>query len=120
MRIFISWSGERSRRLAAILHGWLPAVIQAARPYFTPDDIEKGARWSTEIAKVLEEALSGIICLTAQNLEAPWLMFEAGALAKSLDKSRVVPLVFGAELSDLRGPLPQFQAAVFRKDEAKR
>lgn len=120
MKIFISWSGERSKILAEILKTWLPAVIQAVKPYFTPDDIEKGARWNTEISKELEDSDIGIICITRSNLQAPWLMFEAGALAKSINKSRVVPLLFGVEPSELQGPLLQFQAATFEESDIRK
>lgn len=120
MHIFLSWSGERSRLVAEVLRGWLPAVIQAARPYFSPDDIQKGARWNAEIAKELEQSKVGIICVTAQNLTAPWLMFEAGALAKSLDRTRVVPLLIDLESSDLSGPLSQFQASRFDQSDVKK
>jgi hypothetical protein len=120
MKVFLSWSGERSRKLAEILKAWLPAVIQAVKPYFTPDDIEKGVRWTNEISKELEQSSVGIICLTRANLQAPWLMFEAGALAKSIEQSRVVPLLFGVDPSDLQGPLLQFQAASFNENEVRK
>lgn len=38
-------------------------------------------------------------------------MFEAGALSKSMQDGKVIPLLFGLELSDLSGPLQQFQAS---------
>lgn len=117
MRVFISWSGERSRRLAEAFKKWIPAVLQAARPYFTPADIEKGARWAAEIAKELEASKFGLIFLTSDNVEAPWIMFEAGALSKSIDKTRVVPLLFGLEPADIKGPLVQFQAAPFAREQ---
>jgi len=37
-------------------------------------------------------------------------LFEAGALSKSMLDAKVIPLLFGLELSDLSGPLSQFQA----------
>lgn len=120
MKVFISWSGETSKSIAEILRGWLPSVIQAVKPYFSPDDITKGSRWGTEIAKELEECRVGLICLTADNLRAPWVMFEAGALSKSLSAARVCPLLFGIEASDIEGPLVQFQAAPFTKEEMKK
>lgn len=58
--------------------------------------------------------------VTKESVEAPWLLFEAGALSKSLSRAKVVPLLFGMELTDLRGPLVQFQAATFEKSEMKR
>ena len=116
MKVFISWSGEKSRDLAELLREWIPAVIQAAKPYFTPDDVAKGSRWSTEIATELAESSVGIICLTGDNLEAPWIMFEAGSLAKQLEEGRVCSILFddlGPE--DLKGPLGGFQAVRFQK-----
>lgn len=115
--MFISWSGEKSKKLAEILKRWLPGVIQAVRPFFTPDDIEKGVRWNTDISKELENSSVGIICLTRANLQAPWLMFEAGALSKSIDRSHVIPMLFGVDPTDLQGPLLQFQATSFNKDD---
>lgn len=120
MKVFISWSGERSKALAEILRGWLPAVLQAVHPYYSPDDIAKGTRWSGEIAKELEASSVGLICLTADNLTAPWILFEAGALSKNLDRSRLCPLLFGVEPTDIEGPLVQFQGAKFGKEETSR
>lgn len=111
MRVFLSWSGQKSNQAAQILREWLPAVIQATRPYFSPDDTAKGARWSSEVAAALQESKVGILCITSENLSAPWLMFEAGALAKTLDRACVIPFLLDIEPSALAGPLSQFQAA---------
>ena len=56
-----------------------------------------------------------MVCLTQDNLEAPWLLFEAGALSKSVGNSRVVPYLYGVTQASLKGPLSQFQAAVADK-----
>lgn len=120
MKVFISWSGDRSKALAEILRQWLPGVIQAVKPYYSPDDIAKGTRWSSEIAKELEASRVGLICLTPDNLSAPWIMFEAGALSKNLDRSRLCPLLFDVDPSDVEGPLVQFQACRFSREEIER
>lgn len=121
MKVFISWSGGRSRAIGDVLRRWLPSVLQAVRPYFSPDDVAKGSRWSSEIAKELDASRIGLLVITPENQEAPWLLFEAGALAKNLDRSKVCPLLFGKmEPTDVKGPLVQFQAAQFSKDEMKR
>lgn len=120
MKLFISWSGDLAKEIAEIFRQWIPGVIQAAKPYYTPDDITKGTRWNTEISKELDASKIGIICLTKENLDSPWIMFEAGALSKNLEKSKVCPLLFGIVTSDIKGPLVQFQAAKFSKKEVKK
>lgn len=119
-QVFISWSGEVSQKLAEELRKWIPAVLQFTRPYFTPNDIEKGAKWSAEISKSLSECQVGIICLTKDNHSRPWILFEAGALSKGLDSSKVCTLLFDLEPSDVSGPLTTFQATKFEKDDFKK
>jgi TIR domain len=120
MKIFISWSGDRSRQLATALHRWLPIVIQSIEPYLSSEDIEKGTRWSTSISQELETSNFGLLCLTPENLTAPWIYFEAGALAKVVKQSHVVPLLFGLAPSDIQGPLTQFQSASLEHDDMLR
>jgi len=119
-KVFISWSGELSRKLGEALRNWLPATLQYVKPYFTPDDVEKGAKWSAEITKELESSNVGIICLTRDNTEKPWILFEAGALSKSIEKSRVCTLLFNLEPTDVKGPLTSFQGTRFIKEDFKR
>ncbi len=119
MRVFITWSGRNSRSVAEVIRRWLPGVLQAVKPYFSPDDVVKGSRWFPEVAKELDASAVGLLCVTRQNLNAPWLLFEAGALGKNLDKSKVCPLLFGVEPTDLTGPLSQFQGSRFQKNEFK-
>jgi hypothetical protein len=59
MKVFISWSGRTSSELAKIFRDWLPSVIQAVKPYYSTDDIAKGMRGNTVIAKELEQADEG-------------------------------------------------------------
>ena len=110
MKIFISWSGTRSKELATALKDWLPTVLQYVQPWMSSSDINSGDRWSNEIAKQLQETNFGILCVTKENLEAPWLLFEAGALAKSMQDGRVIPLRLDVDVSDITGPLQQFHS----------
>jgi hypothetical protein len=117
MDVFISWSGERSRAAAEALRGWLPKIINAIKPWLSSADIDKGARWGTDVAVRLEIAKAGIICLTPSNLHSDWILFEAGALSKTLKNTFVCPLLIGLEPADVKGPLAQFQATRAIKDE---
>lgn len=120
MKVFISWSGDLSNSLAQAFRTWLPGALQAVKPYFTPSDIEKGARWNTEITKELEASDVGVLFLTRQNVGSAWLLYEAGALSKKLEKSKVCPIIFGLSPNDLPGPLRQFQATEFQRDDFKK
>ena len=46
------------------------------------EDIDKGAVWFGEIYKALDASKFGVIALTAEKQDAPWVLFEAGALTK--------------------------------------
>jgi hypothetical protein len=116
MKVFISWSGERSGRVATALRDWLPRVIQAVEPWISSGSIEPGVRWSDALAEALDGLDYGILCLTPENLKSEWILFEAGALSKTVSKSRVMPYLLGFEPHQLEGPLAQFQAA--RADKA--
>lgn len=110
MKVFISWSGERSELLAKALRDWLPLVIHYVEPWLSQSDIEAGERWSIQIAKELEATNFGIICVTPENLNSPWVLFEAGALAKSMQDGRVIPVLLDLDFKSISGPLSQFQA----------
>lgn len=111
MKIFISWSGDRSRRVAEALRSLLTVVIPNAEPWLSGQDIVPGARWQLEIARQLEETDFGILVVTQDNLHAPWLLFEAGALSKSL-RARVCPYLVDVAFKDLSSPLSQFQSVL--------
>ena len=120
MKVFISWSGNKSLKVAQLLREWLPYIINSIEPYVSSDDIDRGARWSVDIAKELEDSTFGILCVTKDNLEAPWLSFEAGALSKTMEKSFVAPFLFDIKRSEVKGPILQFQSTIFEKDDIKK
>lgn len=116
MKVFVSWSGDLSRKIAELLKKWIPCMIQSVEVFFSPEDIEKGDNWDRAISTQLSECKYGIICLTSENTNAPWVNFEAGAIAKTLD-SKVAALMIDIKPSDLRGPLSRYQATKFEKGD---
>ena len=117
LKVFISWSGEQSHALAAILHDWLPAVLHFVDPWMSSKDIAKGKRWGAEIGESLEQARFCIVCVTPGVGHEPWVNFEAGAVSKTIGDSYVCPLLLGVSPDDLGGlPLSQFQCTPFDKD----
>jgi hypothetical protein len=124
MKIFISWSGDVSRYVAEALARWLLDVNHSLSPWVSSRDIQAGAPWWIKLAQQLRDTNFGVICVTRSNLTAPWLLFEAGALAKQVeglansmssgdDYSVVCPyLIGGLRSADVpQGPLSQFQHA---------
>lgn len=105
--VFLSWSGERSRALAEALRDWLPEVIVLIKPWFSEKDIDKGSRWSTELAEQLSTTDLAVICVTPENTESAWMLFEAGSLGKSREARLWVYSPDSAMPSS--SPLRQFQ-----------
>lgn len=114
MKVFVSWSGEYSREIAEVLKKWIPCIIQSVEVFFSPDDIEKGNNWDRILSSELSECNYGIVCLTSNNILAPWINFEAGAIAKSLE-SKVSALMVDVKPSDIKGPLSRYQATKLEK-----
>jgi hypothetical protein len=58
--------------------------------------------------------------LTPENLESPWILFEAGALSKQQKSSHVCTFLFDIEPVNIREPLAQFQATKAQKDDIEK
>ncbi|QDU11294.1 toll/interleukin-1 receptor domain-containing protein [Gimesia aquarii] len=116
MKVFISWSGNRSRAVAEMLKTWIKCVLQATRPWLSTRDIDRGALWFSEIHDQLKDTAVGIVCLTKENQNRPWILFESGALAKGLSSSRVCTFLIDLEPSDIVDPLAQFNHTIPNRD----
>ena len=108
MKVFISWSGEKSRAFAEALNPWLEQVLPGTDVWLSSEDIDKGTIWFTEIINELENCHCGVICVTRENHLAPWIHFEAGGMIKGLGKSRVATVLLDLEYGELKQPLNQF------------
>lgn len=118
MKIFLSWSGERSRAVAEALYDWLPRVIQALKLFYSPE-IEKGSDWSTVLDAALKDTGFGIICLTPDNLKSHWIHFEAGALFKT-QGAMIWTFLHGINHGDVDQPLGKYQHTVAEKEDVYR
>ncbi len=121
MRVFISWSKPRSRAIALALHGWLPLVLQASKPWMS-DEIEEGTRSLPTIDRSLATSAYGIVVVTPENQHERWLNFEVGWLASRIEQEDgvgrpVVPLLFDMAIADLRYPMAQFQAVEYGQEK---
>jgi hypothetical protein len=116
MKVFISWSGATSGQVAKLLRSFLQDVNQQIEPWLSTTDLAAGTRWGEELAKSLDKTNFGVICLTREALDSPWLLFEAGALSKSVAQGRVCPYLIGIRPAELTGPLRQFQSKLADRD----
>jgi hypothetical protein len=123
MKIFISWSGARSRKVAEALRTFLAGVIPVAKPWVSTQSIAAGSVWYPELSRELGQSGFGLLCLTKGNLKAPWIAFEAGALADFYGAQRVCPYLLDVEISQLHQlglPYPLFQAVPSSKRGTER
>ena len=112
MKIFVSWSGTYSKHVAELLRDWIPNVIQEAYVYVSSQDIAKGEAWPDSVRGNLSEIDLGVVVVTKTNYEAPWILFEAGALSKSV-RSRMIPLLCDVDHVELsKSPLRLFQSSM--------
>lgn len=120
MKVFISWSKDASKSLAEIIAKWIRNITQRRiDPFCSMHDIEPGVQWIKRLSEELQATDYGILCLTPENIDSPWINFEAGCLSKHIGVARVCPLLFGMNPTDLHGPLSQFQAVLFGKKGMK-
>jgi hypothetical protein len=129
--VFICWSGKRSKNLADAVKTLLCSTKPGLKEedVFVSDELEKGTTWFESIIKKLRQSSAGVVCLTAENLESPWLHFEAGALASHFatavsgpapvnnQRSRVFTLLHGVTIAELKGPLSAYQATSTTRQE---
>jgi hypothetical protein len=116
MKIFLSWSGKRSQEIASIFFEHLPDIIQEVNPFFSTESIRIGTRWMISLSQELSDTKFGIVFIDQTNQQAPWICFEAGAIAKVVSESRVVPILFGMKKSQVHPPLSQFQMMEYGKE----
>lgn len=116
MKVFISWSGETSRAIALLLRKYLPIMLQQVRPFMSKHDIESGSRWAQRIQQELEETSYGLLVLTPSNVNAKWVLFEAGAISKIKNSITACLLCRGLTDTQVSWPLAQFQMQRFEEE----
>ncbi len=113
MKLFISWSGPRSLAVAEVLREELPCLINELEVFLSSEDVDKGSVWFQSITTEINNSNFGIVCLTAENLHKPWILFEAGALAGKFSQKKVAPLLIDLEPAQVAPPLSHLQLTKF-------
>lgn len=116
--VFVSWSGEKSasHQVALVFRDWIPRVLQSITCFVSSHDIDAGDIWLTQLLSALEEARCGILCITAEVMDKPWVAFEAGALVTKYDRNRVIPLLVGIDPGEMRFPFAALQCKTLTKE----
>ena len=109
VRVFVSWSSEPSEKIALALKGLFENINPKVKLWVSSEDIKLGARWGHALADELEQSDFGIVCFVRGNVQSPWVLFESGAIAKSVSNGRLIPLLHGIDVPEMPDPLKQFQ-----------
>ena len=125
MRLFISWSGGRSHRLAVVLKEWLERHFEGhGIRAFVSSEIPKGSLWLPVVNAELQRADAGLVCLTAQSLDSDWALFEAGALSTAValrtGEARIFTYLLGVDPAALPSPLSVYQSTVAAMEDTFR
>lgn len=128
LRVFISWSGTRSKLVAVTLATWLPEVIPGIETWFSEKTKGGTVAWfEKELNKELRRADFAVICVLPENWNNPWLSYESGVvLGKIKKETRIFPYVidkhakrrampdplhfFWAEMANFNGTLKLVEA----------
>jgi len=119
-KIFISWSGENSKKIAKEIKFILEDKIfegTKLKCFVSDEDITSGEDWLNKIKDELMNCKWIILCITKENVMAPWIYYEAGAtVARDIPST---PLLINCDINLLhKSPLNCKQCTNF-DDEQK-
>ena len=101
-KIFISWSGLNTREFAKGLKMIIEDKIfpgTGLQCFVSIIDIASGTDWWPTISGELRTCNLGILCITTENVAAPWIFYEAGGMAAREVPS--IPLLINCKLNAL-------------------
>lgn len=114
-KVFISWSGENSKAIALKLKEALENQFfkgSGLQCFVSDAAIKAGEEWYARIKKELNACKIGIAVITKENIGAPWLFFEAGAIVAK--EKNLIPLLFNCGHESLENtPLGLRQQKIF-------
>ena len=119
--IFLSWSGEYSKEIARQLKDTIEELFEGKIIcFFSEVDIPSGEEWYRKIHIELQKSAMGIMCITKENVKAPWLYFEAGALVGN--NVKIVPLLVNCDQNSLKNsPITANQSVqLYRQDKFRK
>jgi hypothetical protein len=119
--VFLSWSGPNSKEIARALKNMFETKVFAnekIRCFVSDEDIASGSDWWNKIKRELKSCKIGIICITKENMSAPWIYFEAGTMV-ARGVPFVIPLLINCNFNALKETPLSTKHAVDFYDSAK-
>ncbi len=109
--VFLSWSKNLAKEIAVKFRDDLEFIFGSrVTIFFSPDDIKSGQKAFNEINRQLNVTNYGVFIITEENKSAPWIFYEAGAIAKDEKRCRVMVMLAGVGNDALQDtPLQQYQ-----------
>lgn len=120
MNVFLSWSGNSSKAIAAALGQWLHGIFPGLVTFHSERDIAAGSQWLNVLFRQLRRSDFSVIVLTPDNRESKWLLFESGALLRGMTRTRIVPYYFQLDSKDLDEPLKYLQGVRADREGTRR
>jgi len=119
VKIFVSWSGPAEQLVAEALKTALPNICAAdVEVFVSSKSIAKGVIGTAVIEAKLSGSDYGLVLVSQANQGAPWLMYEGGWLASTLERP-VATICLDLRPSDLTTPLSPRQATVFVEEDMR-
>ena len=120
--IFLSWSKSLSLNLAKRTADLLVDVFETDSIFWiSTEGIDQGADISRSIEDGLQKCNGAILFLTIDNINNPWINYEAGAIACKSGNSRIWPFAFNLRMSEFSySPIASKQAMGLNKEDVVR
>ena len=118
--IFLSWSKELSLKLAKRTASLLSDVFKTDTVYWiSTEGIENGDFISSSIKEGLNKCNNAVLFLTIDNINNPWINFEAGAIAYKSNDAHIWPFAFNLDISGdfSYSPFASRQATKLNKED---
>lgn len=113
--IFIRRSGEKSKQIASCFYEWFCGTFNI-ETWFSVKNIKIGELWEPKIQDALQRSTRGIFFITKENVFAPWINFEAGAISKGNPENYVCIIRVDSHEIPKESPLFHYQNSSFNKE----
>jgi hypothetical protein len=119
--IFISYSKQVTHDVAKVIEELIYAIYPKGSSnvdvFLSSKRIKAGA-FKDQILDAMKNAKFAISILSPENINAPWLMFEAGALTMAVEQNggKFMPYLFCRHASKREATIDDLQYAQYQKD----